>query len=462
MIFERASLNDAEAMVRVQVAAFHHDAVLYPGVEESGPPGYNSVRHMQQAIQQNECYKIVVDGQIIGGMTVFIRGAGLYHLDVIFIDPQWHNRGVGTQALQFLEATYPARLWTLDTPLYAIRNQHFYEKMGFVKVNHFDVDGFALIAYEKRTGNQMIKPDESTLHGRFTPERPPILRVKSGDMIEAATLDAGWGMEPPHPDGTPRQKHPKSDAEENKGHALIGPVWIDGAKPGQTLVVHIEALTPGAYGYTISGAFPHRVNQALNLLQGEEEVLVWSLDTENMIGTTQHGHKVRLKPFLGVIGMPPPEPGLHPTDPPRMWGGNIDCKDLVVGTKLYLPIPVEGGLLSFGDGHAAQGHGEVSVTAVECPMDYVRLKVEVLENLQIQTPRAWTPQGWLTFGFHEDLEEATYIALDAMVTLMMEQHGFTSRKQALGIATAVVDLHITQIANPTMGVHAFLPHDALV
>ena len=460
--FERAQINDAEIMVEVQIAAFHHDSVMYPDVPLGGPPGYDSVAEMQHRIRTDECYKILDDGQIIGGIIVFIRGRGHYHLDIIFVDPTCHNRGIGTQAMQFLEATYPARLWTLDTPVYAIRNQHFYEKLGYIKVRHFEVDGFALIAYEKRIGNQMIKPDFTTLHGSFSPENEPILRVQSGDMIEASTLDAGWGLEAPHLDGTPRKQHPQIEKEPLRGHAMIGPIWIEGAQPGKTLVVHIEALTPGSYGYTISGGFPHRINDNLNLLLGGDETLVWSLDTQNMIGRTQHGHGVRLQPFLGVIGMPPPEPGKHLTDPPRVWGGNIDCKDLVVGTKLYLPIPVEGGLLSFGDGHAAQGHGEVSVTAIECPMDYVRLKVEVLDDMSIQTPRAWTPSGWLTFGFHEDLEQATYIALDAMVTLMMEQHGFTSRKHALGMATALVDLHITQIANPTMGVHAFLPHDGLI
>jgi acetamidase/formamidase len=180
-----------------------------------------------------------------------------------------------------------------------------------------------------------------------------------------------------------------------------------------------------------------------------------------MIGTNQFGHQIRLKPFLGNIGMPPPEDGHHSTASPFTWGGNIDCKDLVVGTKLYLPIPVEGGLLSFGDGHAAQGHGEVSVNALECPMEAVRLRLEVLFQMTISTPRAWTPDGWLTFGFHAVLEQATLIALNEMISFMMTHYHLSSRKQALGLATALVDLHITQIANPVVGVHAFLPHDAL-
>ena len=152
----------------------------------------------------------------------------------------------------------------------------------------------------------------------------------------------------------------------------------------------------------------------------------------------------------------------HSTAPPRKWGGNLDCKDLIAGTRLYLPIPVEGGLFSFGDGHAAQGHGEVSVTAIECPMSHVRLTLAISDEITLDMPRVWTPQGWLTFGFDDNLETAMFSALSEMVTLMMQQHDFSSRKQALGVATAVVDLHITQIANPVMGVHAFLAHDALL
>ena len=160
--------------------------------------------------------------------------------------------------------------------------------------------------------------------------------------------------------------------------------------------------------------------------------------------------------------MPPPEDGHHSTASPSKWGGNIDCKDLIAGTQLYLPVPVEGGLLSFGDGHAAQGHGEVSVSALECPMEFVRLRLEILSHVTMNAPRAWTPDGWLTFGFHADLEQATLIALDEMLSLMMSQFRLSSRKLALGLATAIVDLHITQIANPVIGAHAFLPQDALL
>ncbi len=300
------------------------------------------------------------------------------------------------------------------------------------------------------------------VHGDYSPNRSPVLKVKSGDLIEASTLDAGWGLEPPHLDGTPRTRHPSHSKQSVRGHALVGPIWLEDAKPGMTLVIHFEELIPGRYGFTYSGGFEHRIYKHLGLIQGEEELMLWSLDADKMVGENQFGHRIKLTPFLGNIGMPPPIDGHHSTASPFTWGGNIDCKSLVVGTRLYLPIPVEGGLLSFGDGHAAQGHGEVSVNAIECPMERVRLKIELIADLTIQSPRAWTPDGWITFGFHADLEQAALMALDEMVSLMMAQLSLSSRKQALGLATGIVDLHITQIANPVVGVHTFLPHGAVL
>lgn len=147
---ERAVPEDAERLVHVQIAAFHYDSELYPGVETGGPPGYDSVPHMLEKIERDECYIILDAGRCIGGLVLFDKGNGHYHLDVIFIDPAYQNRGIGSQAIQFIEQVYPANCWTLDTPQWAVRNQHFYEKFGYVKVREFVADGTPLIAYEKR------------------------------------------------------------------------------------------------------------------------------------------------------------------------------------------------------------------------------------------------------------------------------------------------------------------------
>jgi GNAT superfamily N-acetyltransferase len=147
--FERAAAEDAEALVRVQIAAFHHDSVLYPDVEIGGPPGYDSVEHALTKIRDEVYYAIRADGHIVGGIVVFDKGAGHWHLDLIYIDPAYHDRGIGSQALPFLEETHHASKWTLDTPSWAVRNRHFYEKFGYVKVGEEVYPGITLIAYEK-------------------------------------------------------------------------------------------------------------------------------------------------------------------------------------------------------------------------------------------------------------------------------------------------------------------------
>jgi GNAT superfamily N-acetyltransferase len=148
--FEHAAPDDVEALVQAQIRAFHYDSVLYSGVEEGGPPGYDSVEDTLKKIREDEFYKILVDGQIVGGIILFEREAGHFHLDVLNIVPEYQNYGIGTQAIKFIEQTYPASKWTLDTPAYAIRNQHFYEKFGYLKVGEkYEEDDFLLYAYEK-------------------------------------------------------------------------------------------------------------------------------------------------------------------------------------------------------------------------------------------------------------------------------------------------------------------------
>jgi acetamidase/formamidase len=138
----------------------------------------------------------------------------------------------------------------------------------------------------------------------------------------------------------------------------------------------------------------------------------------------------------------------------------MDCKELVAGSTLYLPIPVPGALFSVGDGHAAQGDGEVCGVAIECPMELVDLTFRLRDDVRLTTPRANTPVGWITLGFDEDLNEATVLALIAMLDLMTELYGL-SRPDALALASLVVDFRITQVVNGVRGVHALLPHGAI-
>jgi acetamidase/formamidase len=184
---------------------------------------------------------------------------------------------------------------------------------------------------------------------------------------------------------------------------------------------------------------------------------MWSLEGDTWI--SERGARVPAAPFLGVIGMPPPEPGEHPTVPPRTWGGNIDCKLLVAGTTLYLPIPVDGALVLAGDGHGAQGDGELSGTAIECPIEHAQLTFE-LSTLELRSPIARLDGAWVTFGFDEDLDLAAEQAVETMLDLM-ERELRVDRNHALALASVGVDLAVTQLVNEAKGVHAILRDDAI-
>jgi acetamidase/formamidase len=305
-----------------------------------------------------------------------------------------------------------------------------------------------------------IEPEQATLHGAFSRELAPVLTIDPGDTVRYRTLDADWHVEPPSADRPPRRFEARDPARDD-GHALCGPIAIRGAEPAMTLGVRVDSVRPGPWGWTVAGGWDSPLNVRLGV-EGEESKtrLAWTLDPDRRTAIDQHGHRVRLRPFMGVMGMPPDEPGLHSTVPPRTCGGNIDCKELTAGSTLYLPVQVPGCLFSTGDGHAVQGDGEASGLAIECPMERVDLTFSLHEDLRLRTPRAESEAGWITFGFDADLDEATAIALDAMLELMAELHHL-DRADALALASLVVDLRVTQVVNGVQGVHAVLPHGAL-
>ena len=215
--------------------------------------------------------------------------------------------------------------------------------------------------------------ERGNLHGHYSRELPPIVSVEPGDSIAFSCPNAGWEYE----HGVRFEPY---DEELDAGHALVGPVEVRGAEAGGTLIVRVRSVVPGPWGVTLAHE-PMRIE--------------WRL--EDVDGVADRGMRVALAPFLGVMGMPPDEPGRHSTGPPRRSGGNIDCKELVAGTTLYLPISVDGALFSAGDGHAAQGDGEVSGTAIECPVERAELTLE-LSDLELRTPIARTETSWIAFG----------------------------------------------------------------
>ena len=279
---------------------------------------------------------------------------------------------------------------------------------------------------------------------------PPVLTVDPGDSVLVESLDAAGYLD--------RRVNGPAMYPQRRGHCLTGPIAVRGAEPGMVLGVHFRSIAPGGWGWTTAGVKDTALNRRLGVADGPATWLTWDIDGET--ATSDLGHTVGIAPFLGVVGLPPAEPGPHSTIPPRaLGGGNLDCRDLVAGSTLYLPLTVPGALLHLGDGHAAQGHGEVGGTAIECPMT-----TEVTLTLAADAPvpgiHAETPEGRVTFGFGAGLDEAMADALATMVTWLQRLHDL-DRATALALASPVVDLRITQVANETWGVHAVLPHDAI-
>jgi acetamidase/formamidase len=302
-----------------------------------------------------------------------------------------------------------------------------------------------------------IPLERRTLHGHFSPDLEPVVSVDPGDSIVFSTIDSGWGLEG---GSWERRRFEGRRPGLDDGHALIGPVEIRGAGVGQVLAVSMEELVVGDYGFTDAGGWPSWLNQRLGVADGETTALWWTLDAEAGTGTDQHGHVVELRPFLGVMGMPPGRSGVYSTIPPRRYGGNLDCSELGVGSTLFLPIPVEGALFSAGDGHARQGDGEVSGLAIECPMARAQLRLDIRGDVPIRMPTARTDEAWIVMGLDEDLDDAVAHAVDGMLELLVDRLD-VDRREALALASVAVDLRVTQVVNGVKGVHALLRHDAI-
>ncbi len=304
-----------------------------------------------------------------------------------------------------------------------------------------------------------LEPTPATTADVFDRDHPAVLSVDPGDRVVVDSLDAHGFLSP---QTVPGEERPRMFAA-SRGHCLTGPIEVRGAQPGDWLALRIEALRPGSWGWTNAAAVDNLVSGWVGLTAADKVDLLWAIDADAGSARTRVGPRTfgrRTAPFLGVMGTAPAEPGEHSTIPPRAGsGGNIDCRDLGAGATLYLPVAVPGALLYLGDGHAAQGDGEVSGTAIECPMT-TELTVDLITGPALTTIHAETPAGLITFGFDTDLNAATGAALAAMITWLQQRHDL-DRPTALALASTVVDLRVTQIANRTWGVHAVLPPDAL-
>ena len=303
-----------------------------------------------------------------------------------------------------------------------------------------------------------IGPERANLHGHLSNKIPPALRIRSGDTVTFSTLEGDWRLErPAKPESSSGLFFPRK-LPEDCGHALCGPIYIEGARPGMTLAAHLEKIVPSDWGWSRVGDGDLGHLSRIECQEGEY-FLIWDLDKKRGTCRSHRGHQVAMSPFMGVLAVAPDSVEPVSTHPPGLHGANLDCRELIEGSTLYLPIFTEGALFSVGDGHAAQGDGESGCTAIECPMKEVRIRLEIQEG-SFGSPVADTPGGWVAFGFSESLTDASYNALGNMALLMERLYGYEYR-EALSMCSVAVNLRITQIVNGIRGVHAILPKGSI-
>ena len=297
----------------------------------------------------------------------------------------------------------------------------------------------------------------ATCHwGQFDAALAPVLRIESGERITIDTVSGGPDALPPPGFQVPPELldiHARS-VRHLPGHILTGPVYVNGAEPGDTLEVRIiDVRLRQDWGYNVirplAGTLPSDFDDISRIVN-------IPLDAERLTGRMPWGLDLPLHPFFGVMGVaPPPRWGRISTIVPRAHGGNLDNKELRPGSTLFLPVHVPGALFSCGDGHAAQGDGEVCTTAIETALQGT-FELVVHKNSGLAYPRAQTPTHLITMGMDPDLDQCLAIALRDMIALLGERAGL-SRADAYTLCSVAVDFRITQTVNVHRGVHAMLP-----
>lgn len=298
---------------------------------------------------------------------------------------------------------------------------------------------------------------ENCQWGFFDSKRAPVLSIKSGDTVTIDSVSGQPSLMPKTDDyiipPELREIHAKATERGPGPHILTGPIYVEGAKPGHVLEVRVKSIElrqDWAYNaiLPLMGVLPDDFS--------EPRILIIRLDMERKIAKLPWGVDLPLAPFFGVMGVaPPPGWGRITTLVPRSMGGNLDNKDLGVGSTLYLPVFNEGGLFSCGDGHAAQGHGEVCVTAIETALKGT-FEFILRKDLSLTYPRGETPTHYITMGMDPDLDQCAVIALRDMMKLLGEKAGL-SKEDAYSFCSVAADLHVTQAVNGSKGIHIMMP-----
>jgi acetamidase/formamidase len=300
-----------------------------------------------------------------------------------------------------------------------------------------------------------LSPDTGTVHwGWFDATLEPVLTIDSGDRVTVQTVSGGVANLPGEGYHVPPELHRIHQTVERRmpGHILTGPIAVRGAKPGDVLEIRIiDVKLRQDWGYTyvrpLAGALP-------NDFPAFEQMIV-RLDQERNVGILPWGTELPLRPFFGVMGVAPPkEWGMISTIQPRAHGGNLDNKELIPGSTLYLPVHVEGGRFSCGDGHGVQGDGEVCTTAIETALEGT-FEIVLRTDLDLKYPQAETPTHFIT-----DLDDAAQAALRRMIDYVTA-HSKLSRQQAFMLMSLAADVRVTQLVNEHKGIHVMLPKTAM-
>lgn len=298
--------------------------------------------------------------------------------------------------------------------------------------------------------------------GYYDGSLAPVLTVDSGDVVNVETLITGARMSRvlnvPESFIGPEMSVIDDEVVQEGPHLLVGPIAVRGAESGDVLEVRIlemgmadnwavNLFRPG--GGLLPSEYPY---------QGGKFV---EIDPDRQVIEFDNGIEIPVRPFFGSLGVaPPPILGRVSSGPPGAHSGNLDNKELVAGSTLYIPVHVQEGMLFIGDGHAAQGDGEVNGTAFEASLTG-RLQIIVRKDLAHRWPRAETATHFITMGLDEDLEQAAKMAVEEMIDYLVTYRGL-NRDDAYVLCSAAVDLRITQLVDGTKGVHAMLPKTLFV
>jgi len=307
---------------------------------------------------------------------------------------------------------------------------------------------------------QLKATPKTVVWGYYSADAPPALRIQSGDTVEIETVLTsgpkrleGAGVPADQVEPSLRAIYKEVTDKGPGGHILTGPVYIEGAEIGDTLEVRIQSIKlaiPYAYnGFRPgSGFLPDEFPYA--------RMKIVPLDRDHMIAHFSEGIEIPIHPFFGSMGVAPPEAsGRISSAPPWFHAGNLDNKELVAGTMLFIPVNAPGALFEVGDGHAAQGNGEVDITALETSL-VGTFQFIVRKDLHLRWPRGETPTHYITMGLHEDLREATRLATLEMIDFLVHEKHLT-RDDAYMLTSLAADLSITQLVDGNKGVHAMIP-----